>query len=313
VTHPAARIRAPFCYDRSELRVRAFGTNCHLVVGNHNAEGAPCLNLAQAEILRIEEKFCSYQPGSMIARLNSAAGGPESVSLDAESHSLIQYAQDLWDESNHLLDPTLETMQQLYRRGHPVANFEDALRTIRPLIGWSQVEFDQAGIRLPRAGVSVNLDACVRAYAADSVRRILLDQGVDSAWISLGRDIATIGKQPDGANWLVGVKRPKGIRSAISRHKVNNRTYSIRGDFENLIEFKGEKYGRALSPVDGLPLPGLLAVCVIADSCLTTCSAASIARVKTERAALAWLDGLGLPYLAIDRNFSCHGPLAQPD
>jgi thiamine biosynthesis lipoprotein len=74
----------------------------------------------------------------------------------------------------------------------------------------------------------------------------------------------------------------------------------------------GEQFGRALSPVDAQPLPGLLSVAVIAENCLTACSAANIARFKTEQAALRWLDKLGLPWMAIDRQLNCHGPLAPP-
>jgi thiamine biosynthesis lipoprotein len=53
-------------------------------------------------------------------------------------------------------------------------------------------------------------------------------------------------------------------------------------------------------------------VAVIAENCLTACSAANIARFKTEQAALRWLEKLGLPWMAIDRQLNCHGPLAPP-
>jgi thiamine biosynthesis lipoprotein len=92
---------------------------------------------------------------------------------------------------------------------------------------------------------------------------------------------------------------------------VNNKGYAVRGDFEQTTVKDGEYFGRALSPVDGLPIPGLLSVCVIAENCLTACSAASVARMKTEAAGLKWLENLGLPWMAVDRQFIAHGPLAQ--
>ncbi len=122
-------------------------------------------------------------------------------------------------------------------------------------------------------------------------------------------DIATIGKQPDGANWLVGVKYPKGSGMAITRLKLNNRGYAIRGDFERCISIDKERFGNALSPIDGHPIPGLLSVGVMADSCLEACGAATVAQVKTELAALKWLEKLGYPWVAIDRQLQCHGLL----
>ena len=80
---------------------------------------------------------------------------------------------------------------------------------------------------------------------------------------------------------------------------------------EHRLNIAGENFGRALSPVDGQPVPGLLSVAVIAENCLTACSAASIARLKTEQAGLRWLARLGLPWLAVDRSLNCHGPLAS--
>jgi thiamine biosynthesis lipoprotein len=178
------------------------------------------------------------------------------------------------------------------------------------LVDWSAVEICDEGARLPMDGMVIDLDSCVRPYAVDSVRKLLLRNKVSHALIEMDQDIASIGKQADGANWLVGIRLPKGPRTAISRLKLNDRGFAIRGNFEQRVQQGGENFGRALSPVDGQPLPGLLSVAVVADSCLTACSAASIARLKTEQAGIKWLQRLELPWIAIDRELNCIGPLA---
>jgi FAD:protein FMN transferase len=142
------------------------------------------------------------------------------------------------------------------------------------------------------------------------VRKLLLQHGASRAMIDLDRDISTIGRQPSGANWLPGFRHPRGNRMAIGKFKLNNSSYTLRGDFERALLRNGERYGRSFNPADGSLLPGLLSVAVIADSCLTACSAASVARLKPEEEALQWLDELGMPWLAIDRQLNCHGPLA---
>jgi thiamine biosynthesis lipoprotein len=156
----------------------------------------------------------------------------------------------------------------------------------------------------------IDLNSCIRPYLIDSVRKILLKNGASNALIEMDQDMSTIGKQPDGANWLVGVRFPRGARAAITRLKLNHQGFAIRGDFERAVMQGGERFGRALSPIDGQPIPGLLGVAVTADNCLTACSAASVARLKTESAGLKWLADLGLPWMAIDRQLNCHGPLA---
>jgi thiamine biosynthesis lipoprotein len=129
--------------------------------------------------------------------------------------------------------------------------------------------------------------------------------------MEMEQEVTSIGKQPGGANWLVGMRVPAGSRAAIIRLKLNHKGFAIRGDFEQASVQQGEKFGRALSPVDGQPIPGLLSVAVIAENCLTACSAANVARLKTEATGIKWLEKLGLPWMAVDRQLKCHGPLAQ--
>ena len=179
------------------------------------------------------------------------------------------------------------------------------------LVGWQSLEVTTEGAHLAAKGMLVDLNSCIRPYAIDSVRKILLKQDVGHALIEMDQDIATIGKQPDGANWLIGVRFPKGSHTAISRLKANNKGLAMRGDFEQAMMQNDERFGRALSPVDGQAIPGLLSVAVIADNCLTACSAASVARLKTEASGIKWLDKLGLPWMAVDRQLRCHGPLSK--
>lgn len=108
-------------------------------------------------------------------------------------------------------------------------------------------------------------------------------------------DIATIGKQPDGANWLVGVKYPKGSGVAITRLKLNNRGYSVRGGFERCINIDKELFGNALSPIDGHPIPGLLSVGVMANSCVEMAGKTRLPLGRNRQAvAMPWASSLKL-------------------
>jgi thiamine biosynthesis lipoprotein len=295
---------------KSEARVTVLGSSCHLVVDNYTDQGNEYLSLAQDELLRIEEKFSAYNPESVISRINQAAGTGSFTPLDAETRSLFQYVAALREESKNLFDPTTRLLQDCYSEGGRLMASQAQLLGILKLVGWSKLENCPEGARLPEKGMLIDLNSCIRPYAIDSVRKLLLKHGVGNALIEMDHDVATIGKQPDGANWLIGVRCPRGTRAAISRLKLNNMGFALRGNFERCLTLGGERFGRALSPIDGQPVPGLVSVAVIADNCLTACSAASVARMKTEQAGIKWLENLGLPWLAIDRQLNCHGPLA---
>jgi thiamine biosynthesis lipoprotein len=296
--------------DKAEVRLHAFGSSCHIVVDNSTDEGDEWLSIAQEEIRRLELKFSAYHPDSIISRINQEAGTGSVTPIDPETRSLFQYVSALWDESNHLFDPTTRLLQNCYNEEGRLLASQQQLQGMLKLIGWSKMQISQEGASLSAKGMLIDLNACVRPYTIDCVRKLLLKHGVSNALIEMDQDIATIGKQPDGANWLIGARFPRGGGAGITRLKLNHRGFASRGDFERCVLREGERFGRALSPIDGQPIPGLLAVAVIADNCLTACSAASVARLKTEQTAKKWLEGVGFPWLAIDRGLTCHGPLA---
>lgn len=296
--------------DKVETRLHAFGRACHVVVDNKNNNGSELLALAEQELHRLEDKFGSHNPESITSRINLSAGTGSVTPVDDEAHSLFRYVDALWNRSNHLFDPTTKILLDCYQTDGQLRASPAQLQGMVQLVGWQHLELSEQGAHLAKKGMLLDLNTCICPYAADAVRKVLLKNGASHALIDLDRDIASIGKQPDGANWLVGSRFPKGARTAIARLKLNNKGYSIRGNYEEASMINGERFGRGLSPVDGLPIVGMLSVAVIAESCLTASSAANVARLKTEAAAITWLESLGLPWLAVDRNLVCHGPLA---
>jgi thiamine biosynthesis lipoprotein len=291
--------------ERLNTRLHVFGSACHLVVSGDSQ----LLAQATTELQRLERKFCYYQPDSVINALNQNAGTGIFTPLDAESRSLFDYTAALWDQSHHIFDPSTRPLQNCYNKDGRLLASKQQLHNMLKLVGWSAIEITDEGARLPRKGMLIDLNSCIRPYAVDCVRKLLLREGVKHALIEMERDVATIGKDADGANWLIGLRHPLGPRAAIARIKVNNQGYAMRGDYERRITLNGEFFSRALSPVDGQPIPGLLSVVVVADSCLAASGAATVARLKTEQAGINWLNKLGLPWLAIDRQMVCHGPL----
>ncbi len=296
--------------EKSELRLNAFGSSCRIIVDNSTDKGQECLAIARREIERLESKFSAYHPDSIVSRINQEAGTGTVTPLDPESRSLIQYVNAMWDESKHVFDPTTRLLQNCYDENGRLLASGSQLTGMLKLVGWSNLQVSSDGASLENQGMVIDLNACVRPYMIDSVRKLLLKEGVSHALIEMDRDTASIGKQPDGANWLIGMRVPRGGGVGITRLKLNHRGYALRGDFERSIIFENERFGRALSPIDGKPVPGLLAVGVIADDCLTACSAATVARLKTEQAAMSWLESLGLNWIAVDRQLQSHGPLA---
>jgi len=294
----------------SQTRTRCLGSYCHIVIAKEDETTSQLLSAAERELERVEGKFSSHHAASVISEINRCAGTGAFTPLDAEARSLFKYVTALWSESKHLFDPTTLLLQDCYDEEGTLRASPDQLQGMLNLVGWSGFEVTEQGARLSDKGMLIDLNNCIRPYAIDSVRKIFLEGGVPHAQVKMEQDAATIGRQPDGANWLVGLRHPAKARAAITRLKLNDKSFALRGNYERSTRMNGERFSRALSPIDGQPIPGLLSVAVIAESCLAACSAASIARFKTEGAAIKWLEELDYPWMAIDRQLNCIGPLA---
>lgn len=294
-----------------EHRFHALGRACHLVVEDRGGRGQSWLDSAVTEIHRIQSRFGAYTPGSLVHQFNHPGERSAMAPLDPEATQLFDYVEALWERSGRLYDPTIGPLEKLWRTRFDNAPDNEAIRSSLAKLGWHHLQREDGYLVAGLRGLQINLNSCICPYAVDSVRRLLRARGVESALIDLDRDAGTIGRQPDGANWLVGVRYPHGSRTAIHRLKLNNGCYSLRGNFEQSLVLGGERFGRAYSPLDGSPIPGLLSVAVTAGNCLEACAAATVGRFRSEPEGLSWLTGLDLPWLAIDRQWQCLGPLAR--
>jgi len=80
------------------------------------------------------------------------------------------------------------------------------------------------------------------------------------------------------------------------------------GDYERFMLVNGIRYSHLLNPITGWPVESLASVTVIADQCVIAGSATTVAMLKGEQ-GLAWLESLGLPYLAIGRDGQQYGDI----
>ena len=256
---------------------------------------------ALAELVRLERKFSAQFPGSFVSQINQQAGSGSWTTLDAEAKGMFELSKALWQQSSHQFDPSISALEEINGRLSN-AHLER--------VGYRSLETSDDSARLQVQHCHIDLSHIVRAYAVDRLLDLLRNQGVEHAMVNVGRSTGTIGRQADGANWLVGVKHPFQGGSTVRPIKLNDAHLCTWGDFEKATLSQGERFGTALSPIDGLPIPGPLSVIVKADSALAAHGAATVARLKTERAASQWLQSLPYDWMVIDRSLACHGPLA---
>ncbi len=163
----------------------------------------------RAELEAIDEACSRFRGDSELSRLNARAGRPTPVGpLLSEALELALRAAAL---TGGAVDPTIgeslrlagydRDWEELKRDGvSPMPQIR-----LRRLSGWRSVNLDpESRTAMIPAGVSIDLGATAKAWAADRAAAAARAAGAQGVLVSIGGDLAMSGEPPAGG-WLVRV------------------------------------------------------------------------------------------------------------
>jgi len=263
---------------------------------------------ARKEVERLEQKYSRYRLDSLLMRINQAAG-KHVVPIDHETASLLRYADTCHLQSEGMFDITSGVLRKAWNFRQPQVPEQALLESLLPLIGWEKVQWSDKEIVLPQTGMELDFGGIVKEYAVDTLVNHLRSSGVHAGVVELGGDVGVVGPHPDGTAWTIGVRNPTEKASALATIQIEKGAVATSGDYERYFEIDGERYSHLLNPTTGWPVKGLRAVSVHAPLCTVAGSVTTIAMLKPEHDALAWLDDLELPYLAVTLDGTIRGSL----
>ena len=265
---------------------------------------------AIADVQRIEAKYSRYRDDSVVTAINRAAGKAE-VAIDAETAALLRYADQCYRLSGSLFDITSGALRRAwdFRRSPPRLPSEGELQAAVATIGWRDVEWSERAIRLPRAGMEIDLGGIGKEYAADRMATLCLEHGLEHALVNLGGDVRVTGPQQGGVPWRVGIRHPRQDGEVIATVEMTNGGLATSGDYERFFEIDGIRYCHLLNARSGWPVRYWQSVSVAAPLCVVAGSCSTIAMLL-EDSGDAFLDAQGVRYLAIAGDGTLTGAFA---
>lgn len=298
----------------------AMASTCEVVLSAPTLADAQ--RLAQPgidEVLRVERTFSRYRPDSIVSRINAAAGA-DWVDCDAETLSLLDFANHMHQQSGGVFDITSGVLRQAWNFGQPKAQGEvqgefpaaaqlpspellpsaEQLAALLPLVGWAQVQREGTRIRLPRAGMALDFGGFGKEYAADRAAALLQRTGVQHGYVNLGGDMRLMGPKPDGAPWVMGIQHPRERSQLLATQQLTTGGLATSGDYERYIEVGGQRYCHVLNPRTGWPVSHWRTVSVTAPLAVLAGCVATIAMLL-EADGLAFLQSSGHPFIAVDQ------------
>lgn len=279
---------------------KAMGSPCDLQLFAASAVQAQCVAAAAiAEIARLEARYSRYRDDSLLSEINRVAAAGGEIAVDAETASLLDYADACFHASGGSFDVTSGILRRAWRfdrGGLPDAAQVDSLRQ---KVGWQKVEWASPRLGFPAAGMEIDFGGVVKEYAVDRVAALCRNAGVRHGLVNLGGDVAIIGPRPDGFPWRIGIRHPRDPGRVLETLELHEGSLATSGDYERCLVVDGVRYGHILDPRTGWPVRHMASVSVLADLCVVAGSAATIGVLEEERGP-AWLAALGLPHLWVD-------------
>lgn len=295
--------------DQYGYRFRALGGPCTLrIYGRSESICAAAAEAAQAEILRIERKYSRYRDDSVVSRINGLAGSEVGIEVDDETAGLLDYADAAYAQSDGLFDITSGVLRRAWDFRSGCVPKQAQILQLLQLVGWHRVEWNRPRIRLPLPEMQLDFGGFGKEYAADRAAAILRGYGIEHGLVDLSGDLVLVGPHPDGSPWRVGIQHPREIERAMAVVDLEAGAVAGSGDYERYFEQGGKRYCHILNPLTGWPVSELSAVSVIASQCLIAGTATTIAMLK-EKQGTAWLNGLGLPWIAAHRDGTISGSI----
>ena len=294
---------------RFRFEFAQMGCPCELLLdAEDEVRAQAAARAAVAEVARLDRKYSHYREDSLLAALETGAGGAP-VAVDAETAALLDFAAQLHAETGGRFDITAGALVRLWDPREQRIPAPDAIEAARTTVGWHRVDWTPPYLRLPR-GVRLDLGGIAKEYAADRAAQSCREHGVSHGLVVLGGDVAVVGPAADGAAWRVGVADPRDSKRAERTLPVEAGGFATSGDYERCMVVDGRRYGHIVDPVRGEPIQGFASVSVAAPTCLVAGALATAAMLGGIEGGTALLARSGAAWLAIAPDGQVTGPLA---
>ncbi|CAM4028100.1 FAD:protein FMN transferase [Flavobacterium sinopsychrotolerans] len=225
------------------------------------------IDLAVAEVKRIENLISDWIPTTQISEINRNAG-IKPVKVDTEVFELVDRAIKISQITNGAFDISYASMDKIWKfdGSMKVMPTEEAIKKSVAKIGYKNIILNpkERSIFLKLEGMKLGLGGIGQGYIADKVKNLLYAKGCISGIINVSGDINAWGKQPDGKPWTVGIVNPLNKNKIFATFPIEDSAVETSGSYEKYVIFDGIRYSHIIDPRTGYPAKGVVSVSVFA-------------------------------------------------
>lgn len=219
------------------------------------------------EIIRLEKLLSATDTSSEVYKLNQDG---QLTNASDDTLFLIERAVETSNLTDGLFDISVYPLVELW--GFPTDEChvpsDTDLHSKRNLIDYTKISVNKPtkSVSFEEKGMKITLGGIAKGYVSDRAVKILHENGVESALLSLGGNIVAVGEKPDGSLWQVAIAHPDGDGKLLGAVSVKNKCVISSGGYERYFEENGVNYHHILDPQTGYPAEnGLTSVTIITE------------------------------------------------
>ena len=237
------------------------------VIANTKPEANGYIDLAVAEITRIEKLISSWDPASQTSEINRNAG-IKSITVDEELYTLIGRSVELSKLTDGAFDISYASMDKIWKFDGSMSEMpaEKDIAASVEKVGYKNIILDPENftvfLKLP--GMKIGFGAIGKGYAADKAKKLLMEHGVKAGIINASGDMTTWGKQMNGSDWKVAITNPMDKNKAFAMLPIEEGAVVTSGNYEKYVVFNGVRYSHIIDPRTGYPATGIISATVFA-------------------------------------------------
>ncbi|MDC7223604.1 MAG: FAD:protein FMN transferase [Spirochaetales bacterium] len=243
------------------------GTVCQFTLYDEGSEEAA--EKAFDELARIESVFSRNLEDSDVSRFNQLSEergeGSFTYQLFDETAEVLSVALEYGYLSEGRYNPAVGPLVDLWGIGTEAAHVptQAEIDRVLPLLDLSQLTLSGSELQA-QAGMMIDLGSIAKGYAADRVRMILEEEGMERGIINLGGNVLVFGEKPDQSLWRIGIQNPQSDRGDyVGIVSLNEVSMVTSGNYERFFEVAGKRYHHILDGTTGFPVENELAACTI--------------------------------------------------
>lgn len=307
------------CQDVTSKQPTHFTQNV-MTIDYHISIGDPLTAIQKQQIQKVIDStfeeinaiYNKWNPNSELSFLNNLAAHTPYV-LSPQLYQFLQRIDTLVRLSNGRFDPTIEPLQQLWKKKLEQGQCPtlQEVENLRPCIGWDTIHFANGIFYKEDERIRLDLGGVAKGFCVDLLIERLHQIGLQHLYVEWGGEIRTLGFHPSKRPWCVYISYLANPDPSKALAQVNliDRALATSGDYFQywrIITEQGEEkiYCHVFNPLTLAPLevrPGSVAsASLLALDCMTADALAKVLMLfNSTEEAQEWIKNLQeqFPYL----------------